>query len=137
MLQYAHPASEEAGYHKSAPSPTGTAFEHIPEILVVDAKVPPMMWAFGRRARMVLPSGLLDTMGHDEQAGLIAHELAHLKRRDHWIRWFEFVVLGVYWWNPDCLVGQGEYSTGGGGVLRRVGAIDISGQGLPVRSNSG
>ena len=99
MLQYARPASEELDSQVRAVADR-YGLRHIPDVLVVDAKVPPMMWAFGRRARMVLPSGLLDTMGQDEQAGLIAHELAHLKRRDHWIRWFEFVVLGVYWWNP-------------------------------------
>ena len=31
---------------------------------------------------------------------MLAHELAHLKRRDHWVRWFEAVVLGFYWWDP-------------------------------------
>jgi hypothetical protein len=30
----------------------------------------------------------------------LAHELAHLRRRDHWVRWLELVVLGLYWWHP-------------------------------------
>jgi len=68
--------------------------------LVADAKVPPLIWGFGGRTSMILPSGLLNKMGPVERTGLIAHELAHLKRYDHWIRWFEFVVLGIYWWNP-------------------------------------
>ena len=28
------------------------------------------------------------------------HELAHLKRRDHWVRWLELIVAGLYWWHP-------------------------------------
>ena len=37
-----------------------------------------------------------------QQAGgaLVAHELAHFRRRDHWVRWLEAVVLAVYWWHP-------------------------------------
>lgn len=31
---------------------------------------------------------------------VIAHENAHLKRRDHWIKPFGFLVLAVYWFNP-------------------------------------
>jgi hypothetical protein len=31
---------------------------------------------------------------------VLAHELAHFRRRDHWVRWFEALVLGIYWWHP-------------------------------------
>src|SRR5262249_44382975 len=27
-------------------------------------------------------------------------ELAHLRRRDHWVRHLEFVVTVLYWWQP-------------------------------------
>ena len=30
----------------------------------------------------------------------MAHELAHLKRRDHWVRRLEVVACGLYWWDP-------------------------------------
>src|SRR5262249_40638554 len=30
----------------------------------------------------------------------LAHELAHLCRRDNWVRWLEVLVQGVYWWYP-------------------------------------
>jgi beta-lactamase regulating signal transducer with metallopeptidase domain len=32
--------------------------------------------------------------------GVIAHELAHLRRRDHWVGWLELIAGCVYWWNP-------------------------------------
>jgi len=35
-----------------------------------------------------------------QQAGIIAHELAHFRRGDHWTRWLEFLVVGLYWWHP-------------------------------------
>jgi multidrug efflux system membrane fusion protein len=31
---------------------------------------------------------------------VLAHELAHLKRRDHWVRRLEAVACGLYWWDP-------------------------------------
>ncbi len=35
-----------------------------------------------------------------QRAALVLHELAHLKRRDHWVRWFELLIAGLYWWHP-------------------------------------
>ncbi len=48
------------------------------------------------RPRIYLPFGLDNAT--EEQ--VIAHERAHLKRRDHWIKPFGFVLLTVYWFNP-------------------------------------
>lgn len=31
---------------------------------------------------------------------VIAHENAHLKRRDHWIKPLGFLILAIYWFNP-------------------------------------
>jgi hypothetical protein len=31
---------------------------------------------------------------------LLAHELAHFLRRDHWVRMLEFIATGLYWWHP-------------------------------------
>jgi len=28
------------------------------------------------------------------------HELAHLERRDHLVRWLEVAAVGLYWWHP-------------------------------------
>lgn len=48
------------------------------------------------RPRIYIPSGV-------EEAPLgfvLAHENAHLKRRDHWWKPLGFVLLAVYWFNP-------------------------------------
>lgn len=33
---------------------------------------------------------------------VITHEMAHIKRRDHWWKPFGFLLLAVYWFNPLC-----------------------------------
>lgn len=78
-----------------------------PPILMVDGRVPPMLWAFGR-PRLLLPNAFLDKMSADQVKALLAHELAHLRRRDHWVRALEFLTLGLYWWLPVAWYAQRE-----------------------------
>ena len=59
-----------------------------------------MLWAIGGQPRLLVPSELWSAMGTDERTSLLLHELAHLKRRDHWVRWLELVIGGLYWWHP-------------------------------------
>ena len=49
-------------------------------------------------AGAILSSGLETSL--DQRTSLLLHELAHLKRRDHWVRWLELIVGGLYWWHP-------------------------------------
>ena len=71
-----------------------------PAVCLVPGRVPPMLWAIGGRPRLLVPSQLWSTMSTDERTSLLFHELAHLRRRDHWVRWLELLVLGLYWWFP-------------------------------------
>ncbi len=48
------------------------------------------------RPRIYMPYGL--SPQHEEM--IIAHERAHLKRGDHFIKPFGFALLSVYWFNP-------------------------------------
>ncbi len=50
--------------------------------------------------RLVLPEGLWDRLDEVQRDAVLVHELAHLKRRDHWVRRLEAAVLGLYWWDP-------------------------------------
>src|SRR5207244_892071 len=68
-------------------------------VWLVPGALPPMVWALGR-ARILFPAGLLERLGDEERASLLVHELAHIRRRDHWVRWLEVVALGLYWWYP-------------------------------------
>ncbi len=48
------------------------------------------------RPRIYLPSGLAE----EEGAYVIAHEKAHLRRKDHLWKPLGFLLLAVYWFNP-------------------------------------
>ena len=48
------------------------------------------------RPRIFLPSA----MSEQDREYVIAHEKAHLKRRDHWWKPLGFLLLTVYWFNP-------------------------------------
>ncbi len=69
-------------------------------VCLVPGEVPPMLWALGTRPRLLVPLKLWANLGEPERTALLLHELAHLKRRDHWVRWLELFVAGLYWWHP-------------------------------------
>jgi beta-lactamase regulating signal transducer with metallopeptidase domain len=71
-----------------------------PRVDLVPAPVSPLLWALGRAPRLLLPAALWERLTPDQQQTLLAHELAHLRRRDHWVRWLELMVFGLYWWHP-------------------------------------
>ena len=48
------------------------------------------------RPRIYLPSDTEET----QLDYVLAHEYAHLKRKDHWWKPFGYVLLAVYWFNP-------------------------------------
>ena len=39
-------------------------------------------------------------VGREDQGYVIAHEQAHIRRRDHWWKPLGFALLSVYWFNP-------------------------------------
>ena len=48
------------------------------------------------KPRIYLPSGLDEV----QRQNVLAHERAHLARRDHWWKPLGFALLAVYWFNP-------------------------------------
>ncbi len=48
------------------------------------------------RPRIYLPTGL----NSQDMPHVIAHERAHIQRRDHWWKPLGFLLLSVYWFNP-------------------------------------
>ena len=67
----------------------------LPRIRVVDGLGTPFVSSLGRPI-LVWPKSL----DADDARGVVTHELAHLRRRDHWVGWFESMVSIVFWWNP-------------------------------------
>lgn len=72
----------------------------VPLVRVVECSFPPVLWSLWGTPTIVLPGALLRRLGRQERRSLLLHELAHLKRGDHRIRWFESVVMAIYWWHP-------------------------------------
>jgi beta-lactamase regulating signal transducer with metallopeptidase domain len=70
-----------------------------PSLRIVDGLSGPLMWSCGR-PRLFMPAALLDTLNRDSWRGVLAHELAHIKRRDHWVAWIELAGACLWWWNP-------------------------------------
>ncbi len=71
-----------------------------PAVRLVPGHLSPMLWALGGPPRVFLPAGLLGRLDPAQQDALLAHELAHLRRRDHWVRGLEMLVTVLYWWHP-------------------------------------
>jgi beta-lactamase regulating signal transducer with metallopeptidase domain len=79
-----------------------------PEVRVVAAPVSPLLWALVRKPWLVVPRYLLERLTEEQWDTLLAHELAHLRRHDHWVRILEMAALGLYWWYPLVWWARGE-----------------------------
>src|SRR5579884_1706432 len=73
---------------------------HCPPIVFVSAPLSPILWALALSPRLLMPTDLWKKLASEQQDTLLAHELAHLRRGDHWVRRLELLVLGLYWWHP-------------------------------------
>jgi beta-lactamase regulating signal transducer with metallopeptidase domain len=71
-----------------------------PAVWIVPGAVSPMVWAVGTAPCVFFPAKLLVQLDPEQQSALLAHELAHVRRRDHWVRVVELLALGLYWWHP-------------------------------------
>jgi beta-lactamase regulating signal transducer with metallopeptidase domain len=99
LLRFAHPASP--GLQKQADVlARRLGLARAPSVWSVPAVVSPMLWAIGTTPRLLIPESLVGRLSDQQWDTLLAHELAHLRRRDHWVRILEMLVLSLYWWHP-------------------------------------
>lgn len=71
-----------------------------PRIRLTAGRVSPMLWHGPGGSVLLLPQELLQRLEPSECDAVLAHELAHLHRRDHWVRWIEFAAGTLFWWHP-------------------------------------
>jgi len=71
----------------------------VPRTYLVDARISPMIWCLGP-PRLLLPTALWAHLRESERRAIICHELAHLRRGDHWTCLAELLVTLLYWWHP-------------------------------------
>ena len=70
-----------------------------PRVRITTYIASPQLWAVGR-ATLLWPESVPISSDPENWRGVIVHELAHLKRRDHWVGWLEIVAGCCWWWNP-------------------------------------
>lgn len=78
----------------------GLGVRHVPPLLLVPARVPPMLWPAAAGPLLLLPRDLVASLEDGELDALLAHELAHVRRRDHWVRFLEIGATALFWWYP-------------------------------------
>ena len=71
-----------------------------PQVLIVPATLSPMLWAIGRKPKLILPEELVQRLEQPELESILLHELAHMRRGDHWVRGLELLASCLYWWHP-------------------------------------
>jgi bla regulator protein blaR1 len=72
----------------------------LPEIALLPLRLSPFVWSMGGRPRVFLPAALFERLDADAQQAILTHELAHVRRKDHWVRLLELVVGTLFWWHP-------------------------------------
>jgi len=85
---------------RAADLATRVGLRRCPRVRLVAAGIPPMLWPDRGGPLLLLPEKLLPTLHADELDALLAHELAHLRRRDHWVRLVEIAATALFWWYP-------------------------------------
>jgi beta-lactamase regulating signal transducer with metallopeptidase domain len=78
----------------------GLGLKAVPIIYTTSAALAPMVWWAGGRVRIVVPDVLLERMAAAQLHWVLAHELAHVRRRDYMVRWLEWLGSVFFWWNP-------------------------------------
>jgi beta-lactamase regulating signal transducer with metallopeptidase domain len=70
-----------------------------PRVGVLAGLASPVVWGFGP-ARLLWPAGLEGCLSSKGRRAVLVHELAHLRRRDHWTGWLILAAGCVLWWHP-------------------------------------
>jgi len=71
-----------------------------PLIVMLPGRISPVVWQLSRRVTVVLPKELFGRLDDKSQQTVLTHELAHIGRKDHWVRLLEVVASLLFWWNP-------------------------------------
>jgi hypothetical protein len=70
-----------------------------PDVRLLPKLDSPVVCGLGRPL-LLWPEELSAQLPAECQRAVIVHELAHLRRRDHWVAWLRAVAGCWWWWNP-------------------------------------
>ena len=71
----------------------------MPKVAVLPAIASPLVWSLGA-ARLIWPAELSNRLSEPSRRAVLLHELAHIRRRDHWVGWLQLAGACIHWWNP-------------------------------------
>jgi beta-lactamase regulating signal transducer with metallopeptidase domain len=99
LLRHAEPAESELAA-RTRRLAKALGLSKPPVLRLIAGRVSPMLWWLPGKASLILPRELIGRLTVEQCDALLTHELAHLRRRDHWVRVVEFLATGVFWWHP-------------------------------------
>jgi beta-lactamase regulating signal transducer with metallopeptidase domain len=71
-----------------------------PRIRLVPAPISPLLRPRLGRAEVLFPRDLAAGLSDRECDAILAHEMAHVARRDHWVRFVELAASALFFWHP-------------------------------------
>ena len=71
-----------------------------PTVWLMPGVMSPMLWGSGESLLLIFPEQMLDRLDDTAIGTLLTHELAHCRRRDHWVRVIALLATGFFWWHP-------------------------------------
>ena len=99
LLQLAEPVSTDVQFVVSRIADQ-LGLKKVPTVRILTATIPPLVWSGFRNTIVVLPRDLPAMQESITRDLLLAHEFAHLRRRDYFTRWLELAVAVIWWWCP-------------------------------------
>ena len=88
-----------AAFEREVRRVAGQVGVRVPEVRLLRGIASPSVWCFGT-PRLIWPADDDVSRPASSRATLLAHELAHLARKDHWVSWLEVPAAALFWWNP-------------------------------------
>jgi Zn-dependent protease with chaperone function len=64
------------------------------------AATAPFVWSCLGRPCVVLPAAIVADVSDEALTLVLTHELAHVRRGDHLVRWLDWAAVAWLWWNP-------------------------------------
>jgi len=99
LLQSTQPATDEV-LSMAAEVGKQLGLRRFPQVRTLPVRVSPMVLSVGLRPQLLLPVELFKRLEPTAQRSLLAHELAHVRRKDHLVRLLELLVTTLFWWHP-------------------------------------
>ncbi|MBN2081399.1 M48 family metalloprotease [bacterium] len=72
----------------------------VPVVYATGARLSPLVWWLKGHVAVVVPDELIGQLDEQQWRWILAHELAHIRRRDYLVRWVEWLACIGFWWNP-------------------------------------